>query len=142
MFPSTLPHFPVIVKQKSPRDAHVFRTAPEVYPTFNLIIVCNITAIHHTTFVNVICERNGLRIHTECDTIVSNQGSWSFNAEFVKMKEIVFEVNRDPDGGYTAEALGYDIFTQSETWDELRTNIREATAGYFFDDPEINNETL
>ena len=52
------------------------------------------------------------------------------------MKEIVFEITQDPDGGYTAEALGYDIFTQSDSWDELRSNIREATMGYFFDELE------
>ena len=51
------------------------------------------------------------------------------------MKEIVFEVTQDMDGGFTAEALGYDIFTQSETWEELRANIKEATAGYFYDAP-------
>jgi len=53
------------------------------------------------------------------------------------MKEIVFEITQDPDGGYTAEALGYDIFTQSDSWDELRSNIREATMGYFFDERKI-----
>jgi len=51
------------------------------------------------------------------------------------MKEIVFEITQDPDGGFTAEALGYDIFTQSDSWEELRMNIREATTGYFFDEP-------
>ena len=49
------------------------------------------------------------------------------------MKEIVFEITQDMDGGFNAEALGHDIFTQSESWDELRANIREATAAYFFD---------
>jgi len=52
------------------------------------------------------------------------------------MKEIVFEITQDMDGGFTAEALGYDIFTQAESWDELRTNIKEAAAGYFYDSSE------
>ena len=51
------------------------------------------------------------------------------------MKEIVFEVTQEMDGGFSAEALGYDIFTQAESWEELRDNIKEATAGYFFDAP-------
>ena len=51
------------------------------------------------------------------------------------MKEIVFEVTQETDGGFSAEALGYDIFTQAESWEELRDNIKEATAGYFFDSP-------
>ncbi|MCL2105141.1 MAG: 2-phospho-L-lactate guanylyltransferase [Kiritimatiellaeota bacterium] len=51
------------------------------------------------------------------------------------MKEIVFEVVQEADGGFSAEALGYDIFTQAESWEELRGNIKEATAGYFYDAP-------
>jgi hypothetical protein len=49
------------------------------------------------------------------------------------MKELVFEVALESDGGYTAEALGESIFTQADTWDELRTNVREAVAAYYFD---------
>jgi hypothetical protein len=49
------------------------------------------------------------------------------------MKEIVFEVAQDVDGGYTAEAIGESIFTQADTWDELRTNVREAVQGFYFD---------
>ena len=52
------------------------------------------------------------------------------------MKEIVFEVTQETDGGYSAEALGYDIFTQAESWETLRDNIKEATAGYFYDAAE------
>ena len=50
-----------------------------------------------------------------------------------EMKEIVFEITQETGGGYSAEALGYDIFTQAETWEELRANIKEATNGYFYD---------
>jgi len=42
------------------------------------------------------------------------------------MNELVFEVTQDVDGGYCAECLTIDIFTQAETWDELRTSVREA----------------
>lgn len=49
------------------------------------------------------------------------------------MKEIVFEVSQEADGGFVAEAIGESIFTQAETWEELRTNVREAVQGYFFD---------
>jgi predicted RNase H-like HicB family nuclease len=47
--------------------------------------------------------------------------------------EIVFVVTQEADGGFVAECLSYDIFTQADTWDQLRTNAREAVAGYFFD---------
>jgi predicted RNase H-like HicB family nuclease len=50
--------------------------------------------------------------------------------------EIVFSVTQESDGGYVAECLSYDIFTQGNTWEELRTNVREAVSAYFFDRPK------
>lgn len=49
------------------------------------------------------------------------------------MKEIVFEVVQEADGGYTAEAIGESIFTQADNWDELRVNVREAVQAFYFD---------
>jgi len=49
------------------------------------------------------------------------------------MTELVFEVTQEPDGGYCAECLTAEIFTQADTWEELRENTREAVRGYFFD---------
>ena len=49
------------------------------------------------------------------------------------MPELVFEVVQESDGGYCAECLTENIFTQADSWDELRQNIREAVAGFFFD---------
>lgn len=51
------------------------------------------------------------------------------------MTELVFEVTQEADGGYTAEALGESIFTEGDTWDELRANVREAVAAFYFDRP-------
>jgi predicted RNase H-like HicB family nuclease len=48
------------------------------------------------------------------------------------MSEIIFEVNEDEvDGGYTAAALGYGIYTQGDTLDQLRTMVKDAVACYF-----------
>ena len=47
--------------------------------------------------------------------------------------EIVFAVTQEGDGGYVAECLSHDIFTQGDTWDELRAAVQEAAAAYFFD---------
>ncbi len=47
--------------------------------------------------------------------------------------EIVFSVTQEGDGGFIAECLSHDIFTQGNSWEELRSNVREATAAYFFD---------
>ena len=49
------------------------------------------------------------------------------------MKEIIFEVTQEGDGGFIAEALGESIFTQADSWDELRANVREAVQAFYFD---------
>ncbi|MEI9886849.1 MAG: hypothetical protein WDN08_10195 [Rhizomicrobium sp.] len=49
------------------------------------------------------------------------------------MSELVFDVTQDGDGGFVAEALGEGIVTEADTWEELRDNVREAVAAYFFD---------
>lgn len=47
--------------------------------------------------------------------------------------EIVFNVTQEGDGGFVAECLSHDIFTQGDTWEQLRHNAREAVSAYFFD---------
>jgi hypothetical protein len=49
------------------------------------------------------------------------------------MSEVVFEISQDSDGGFTAEALGESIFTEADSWDELRANVREAVQAFYFD---------
>ena len=51
------------------------------------------------------------------------------------MDELVFEVVQEPGGGYCAECLTENIFTQGDSWEELRRNVREAVAAFFFDRP-------
>ncbi len=53
---------------------------------------------------------------------------------FMSAKEIIFEVREDEaDGGYCASALGYDIFTEGDTLDQLRANVRAAVQCHFGD---------
>ena len=47
--------------------------------------------------------------------------------------EIVFSVCQESDGGFVAECLSHDIFTEGDSWDELRANVQEAVNGYFYD---------
>jgi hypothetical protein len=47
--------------------------------------------------------------------------------------ELIFEVRDAEEGGYRARALGHAIFTEAETWDELRANVLEATSLHFED---------
>jgi hypothetical protein len=53
--------------------------------------------------------------------------------EVEPMKELVFEVVQEADGGYTAEAIGESIFTEADSWEELRANVREAVQAFYFD---------
>jgi len=52
------------------------------------------------------------------------------------MTEIIFTVREEPEGVYSARALGHSIFTQAETWDELKANVLEATHCHF-DEGEV-----
>ena len=45
--------------------------------------------------------------------------------------EIIFSVQESPEGGYEARALGYSIFTEADTIDELKLNVREAVQCHF-----------
>ena len=48
--------------------------------------------------------------------------------------ELVFSIVQEADGGYVAECLPHDIFTEAEDWKELRANVQEAVNAYFFDE--------
>lgn len=55
----------------------------------------------------------------------------------MKVKEIIFMVEEDPGGGYVARALGHSIFTEGETLEELRENIKDALECHFDTKEEI-----
>ena len=47
------------------------------------------------------------------------------------MSEVIFLVEDALEGGYTAKALGYSIYTQADTWDELKDAIQDAVTCHF-----------
>ncbi|MDQ6756667.1 MAG: 2-oxoisovalerate dehydrogenase [Bacteroidota bacterium] len=47
------------------------------------------------------------------------------------MNEIIFLVEEALEGGYTAKAIGESIFTEADTMDEIKVNIKEAIECYF-----------
>lgn len=49
------------------------------------------------------------------------------------MSEIVFLVEEADEGGFTAQAVGESIFTEADTLDSLRRNVREAVECHFDD---------
>jgi hypothetical protein len=50
--------------------------------------------------------------------------------------EILFVVEEAPEGGYTAHALGYSIYTEADTWEELKIAVQDAVQCHF----EENNK--
>lgn len=50
------------------------------------------------------------------------------------MSELIFLVEEAPEGGYTARAASASIFTEADTLEQLRNNIREAVECHFEDD--------
>jgi len=53
------------------------------------------------------------------------------------MNELIFIVEEDVDGGYCASAFGVSIFTQGDTIEELKTNIKDALKCHFDDETAI-----
>jgi len=47
------------------------------------------------------------------------------------MSEIIFIVENSDEGGYTAKSPGYSIYTEGETLDELKENIKDAIKCHF-----------
>ena len=47
------------------------------------------------------------------------------------MSEIIFVIETSDEGGYIAKALGYSIYTEGETIEELKKNIRDAVKCHF-----------
>ena len=46
-------------------------------------------------------------------------------------KEVLFLVEDAAEGGYIARALGYSIFTEADTWEDLKSAIRDAVRCHF-----------
>ena len=58
--------------------------------------------------------------------------------QFSRM-EIVFSVTPESDGGFVAECLSHDIFTQGDDWNPMRTHVGKAVDAYFFDQQKADS---
>ena len=47
------------------------------------------------------------------------------------MNDIIFTVQEDPEGGFTARALSQPIFTEADTFEDLKSQVRDALACHF-----------
>jgi len=50
------------------------------------------------------------------------------------MAEILFLIEEAPEGGFIAHALGYSIYTEANTWEELKSAIQDAVLCHFDED--------
>ena len=46
-------------------------------------------------------------------------------------KEVLFLVEDAVEGGYIARALGHSIFTEADSWEELKEAVRDAVHCHF-----------
>ena len=53
------------------------------------------------------------------------------------MCEIIFLVEEDPEGGYTARALEYPIFTEADSEEELKKAVSDAIRCHFDNERDI-----
>jgi len=51
-----------------------------------------------------------------------------------KNNEIIFIVEESPEGGYESHSLGHSIFTEADTFEELKAMIQDAVSCHFNDD--------
>jgi hypothetical protein len=47
------------------------------------------------------------------------------------MEELIFLVEEAPEGGYTARALGFSIFTEADDVTRLKEQVRDAVRCHF-----------
>ena len=45
--------------------------------------------------------------------------------------ELIFWIEEDPEGGFNARSIGESIFTQGETIEEIKSNIKDALACHY-----------
>jgi len=56
--------------------------------------------------------------------------AWTWS---LSVNEIIFLVEDAPEGGFSARALGFSIFTAADTQQELQTMVKDAVACHFDD---------
>ena len=50
------------------------------------------------------------------------------------MDEIIFLVEESDEGGYTAKGMGVSIFTEAETFEDLKESVKDAIHCHYEDD--------
>ena len=58
------------------------------------------------------------------------------------MSELIFLVEESQDGGYIAKALGASIYTESNTYEEIKEAIKDAVVCHYEDGSAPNSPPL
>jgi hypothetical protein len=83
------------------------------------------------TYSTAATDRWKIRIgEKEFDRFKKGERFW-FHEEKMKQHKITFCVRESADGGYEAYALGFSIFTQGDTIDQLKLNALDAVTCHF-----------
>jgi hypothetical protein len=53
------------------------------------------------------------------------------HAQKYETSEIIFIVEESPEGGYEARSLNHSIFTQADTFEELKKMVHDAVSCHF-----------
>jgi hypothetical protein len=56
--------------------------------------------------------------------------------ELPVMSEVVFDVTKEPGGGYDAESTTENLSAQGDTWEDLCANVKKTVAAYFHEGPK------
>ncbi len=54
-------------------------------------------------------------------------------SRYSREMELIFEIRDADEGGFYARALGHAIFTEGDTWEDLRANVLESVSLHFED---------
>ena len=52
-------------------------------------------------------------------------------SNIVRPEEVIFSVRESPEGGFEASALGFPIFTEADSLEQLREIVRDAVRCHF-----------
>ena len=55
--------------------------------------------------------------------------------------ELIFEIRDGEEGGYCARALGHAVFTEADSWEELRNSVLGAVSLHF-EDSDLRPRTV
>ena len=76
-----------------------------------------------------------IRLKSNCLMFRTTDGPSPLRDPTTVYNEITFLVEESPSGGYEARALGHSIFTEADTYEDLKHMVQDAVSCHF--EPEL-----